>query len=197
MTEARYVSRAGLKLEAALKHFGIDPAGWTCADLGSNVGGFVDCLLQHGAARVYAVETGYGILAWHLRRDARVVVMERTNAMHATLPEKVDLVTIDVGWTRQKHILPAAARMLKPTGLVLTLVKPHYEAAPHQLRRGVLPPEALEGVLEQVRRDIADAGWNILGRFDSPIAGHAGNREVWLLLKRRPDQNSEPATPLP
>src|SRR5215218_2583008 len=109
-----FASRAGLKLEHALDHFKIEVAGRTCADLGSNVGGFVDCLLQRGAARVYAVEKGYGVLEWKLRKDSRVVVMERTNAMHVELPEPVSLVTIDVAWTKQKHILPAARRVLAP-----------------------------------------------------------------------------------
>src|SRR5579871_283949 len=106
-----FVSRAGLKLEFALDAWNIDVRGKICADLGSNVGGFVDCLLQRGAAKVYAVEKGYGVLEWKLRKDPRVVVMERTNAMHATLPEPVALVTIDVAFTKQKHILPAAWRM--------------------------------------------------------------------------------------
>src|SRR5678809_598758 len=99
-----FVSRAGLKLEHALHHFGIDAQGFTCADLGSNTGGFVDCLLQRGAAKVYAVDTGYGVLEWKLRKDPRVVVMERTNAMHVVLPEPVEVVTIDVAWTKQRHI---------------------------------------------------------------------------------------------
>src|SRR5258706_16468275 len=104
----QFVSRAGLKLDHALSHFAIDVSGKTCADLGSNTGGFVDCLLKRGAAKVYAIDTGYGALDWNLRKDPRVAVMERTNAMHATLPEKVDVVTIDVAWTKQRHILPAA-----------------------------------------------------------------------------------------
>ncbi|RME40059.1 MAG: hypothetical protein D6788_04150 [Planctomycetota bacterium] len=108
-----YVSRGGEKLAAALARFRVDPTGWTCADLGSHVGGFVDCLLQHGAARVYAVDTCYGTLAWRLRKDERVVVRERTNALHVTLPEPVDLVTIDVGWTRQEKVLPRAAALLR------------------------------------------------------------------------------------
>ena len=107
-----FVSRAGLKLEHAMQTFGLDAAGKVCADLGSNTGGFVDCLLRRGAARVYAVDTGYGVLEWKLRNDPRVVVMERTNAMHVVLPEKVQIVTIDVAWTRQQRILPAAARIL-------------------------------------------------------------------------------------
>jgi len=193
MTESpsKYVSRGGLKLEAALGHFALNPAGWTCADLGSNVGGFVDCLLQHGAAKVYAIETGYGVLAWKLRRDPRVVVMERTNAMHAALPEPVDLVTIDVGWTRQRHILAAAARMLKDRGAALTLVKPQYEAARHLLRRGVLPAEHLEEVLAEVRRTVTEAGWHIEAEYLSPLLGQAGNQEVWLLLRRTARQPTD------
>jgi 23S rRNA (cytidine1920-2'-O)/16S rRNA (cytidine1409-2'-O)-methyltransferase len=176
------VSRAGYKLEGAMRQLQVDPAGCVCADLGSNVGGFVDCLLRHGAAKVYAIDTGYGTLAWKLRRDPRIVVMERTNAMHAALPEPVDLVTIDVGWTRQHHILPAAARMLKPAGRVLTLVKPHYEAPTNLLRDGVLPAEHLATVVGQVRRQIREMGWTITGECPSPLPGAAGNREVWLLL---------------
>src|SRR5512134_3893078 len=99
-----YVTRAGHKLAAALDAFGINVAGLVCADLGSNTGGFVDCLLQRGAAKVYAVDTGYGVLEYKLRKDPRVVVMERTNAMHVKLPELVAFVSIDVAWTKQKHI---------------------------------------------------------------------------------------------
>src|SRR5687767_8878918 len=110
-SECSYVSRGGLKLAAALDAFGIDPPGYVCADLGSNVGGFVDCLLQRGAKKVYAVDTGYGVLAYKLRIDPRVVVMERTNAMHVELPEVVDLITIDVAWTPQHRILPNAIRL--------------------------------------------------------------------------------------
>lgn len=123
-----YVSRGGEKLAAALDHFGIDISGRVCADLGSHIGGFVDCLLQRGAAKVYSVDTCYGTLAWKLRRDPRVVVLERTNAMHVSLPESVDLATIDVGWTPQAKILPNVASLLRPHGRVVTLVKPQYEA---------------------------------------------------------------------
>jgi predicted rRNA methylase YqxC with S4 and FtsJ domains len=110
-----HVSRGGDKLAAALDHFELDVARRVCADLGSHVGGFVDCLLQRGAARVYSVDTCYGTLAWRLRRDPRVVVLERTNAMHVSLPEPVDLITIDVGWTPQAKILPNAAGLLGTT----------------------------------------------------------------------------------
>src|SRR5215207_2113878 len=149
-----FVSRAGQKLDHALNTFGLDVAGLICADLGSNAGGFVDCLLQRGAAKVYAVDTGYGVLEWKLRKDPRVVVMERTNAMHVVLPEPVGVVTIDVAWTRQRHILPAARRLVAPDGFVITLIKPHYEADPSQLLKGVLPEGDVDGVVNAVRADV-------------------------------------------
>lgn len=181
-----FVSRAGQKLEHALAAFGIDVTNLTCADLGSNTGGFVDCLLQRGAARVYAIDTGYGVLDYGLRKDPRVIVMERTNAMHATLPEKVSFISIDVAWTRQKHILPPAGRLLGPACDVVTLIKPHYEAAPAMLRKGILLQEHLAEVLEAVKADIAAAGFELLGLTDSPITGAKGNRE--LLAHLRPCQ---------
>lgn len=154
-----------------------------CADLGSNVGGFVDCLLQRGAARVYAVEKGYGVLEWKLRKDPRVVVMERANAMHVTLPEPVSLVTIDVAWTRQRHILPAAGRLLRADGRIITLIKPHYEADKSLLAKGVLPTEAVEGVVSQVRADILQAGFEVIATVKSPILGGEGNIEVLAELR--------------
>src|SRR3954464_1419268 len=152
-----FASRAGQKLDHALNVFRIDVSGLTCADLGSNVGGFVDCLLQRGAAKVYAVEKGYGVLEWRLRKDPRVVVMERTNAMHVHLPEPVSLVTIDVAWTRQRHILPAARRMLAPDGTVITLIKPHYEAGHRRLIKGILPQDQVDQVVTEVSKDIYEA----------------------------------------
>lgn len=180
--EHSYASRAGLKLAAALDRFEIDPAGLICADLGCNVGGFVDCLLQRGAAKVYAVDTGYGQLAWKLRRDPRVVVMERTNALHVSLPEPVGLVTVDVGWTRQHLILPQAQTLLAAGGRIVTLIKPHYEAQPRQLRRGVLPDEAFDPVVEQLVERLAELGIPIAGLMTSPLRGQAGNREALALV---------------
>jgi 23S rRNA (cytidine1920-2'-O)/16S rRNA (cytidine1409-2'-O)-methyltransferase len=178
-----FVSRGGQKLDHAFAAFGVDVTGQVCADLGSNVGGFVDCLLRRGAAKVYAVEKGYGVLEWKLRKDPRVVVMERTNAMHATLPEQADLVTIDVAWTRQRHILPAARQLLKPaTGVVITLIKPHYEADPKLLRKGILPPESLEAVLAAVKQDIQSAAFHLDHLTPSPIPGGQGNTEYLALL---------------
>ncbi len=178
-----FVSRAGLKLEHAIATFGIDVSGFTCADLGSNAGGFVDCLLRRGATKVFAIDTGYGALEWKLRKDPRVVVMERTNAMHVELPERVRLVSIDVAWTRQRFILPAARRMIGEDGTVLTLIKPHYEAEPGLLRKGVLPEEHLDQVVKAVERDIVAAGFAMKGLVRSPILGAKGNVEMlaWLV----------------
>lgn len=178
-----FVSRAGLKLDHALDAFSIDVTGVACADLGCNAGGFTDCLLQRGAVKIYAIDTGYGMLDYRLRKDARVVAMERTNAMHVVLPEPIDLAVIDVAWTKQQHILPAARRMLKTAGRVVTLVKPHYEADPATLRGGVLPPERLEEVLASVRADIEAAGFLQAGITTSPIKGAKGNVELLALLE--------------
>ena len=183
MSPPPFVSRAGQKLEHAVATFGIDVANRTCADLGSNVGGFVDCLLRRGAAKIYAVEKGYGVLEYKLRKDPKVIPMERTNAMHVTLPEPVDLVTIDVAWTRQKNILPAAGRLLKYAGQVITLIKPHYEADPKLLKKGILPPEFLERVLSSIKQDISAAGFTLEQLTPSPIAGAKGNQEVLALLR--------------
>lgn len=179
-----YVSRGGEKLAAALSAFGIEPRGWVCADLGSNVGGFVDCLLRRGAGRVYAVDTGYGVLAYELRTDPRVVVLERTNAMHLALPEPVDLVTIDVAWTPQKRILPAALRMLKPDGRIISLVKPHYETDRRHLRHGVLDPTESKAAFESVCAEIEAEGMAVARWIESPIKGQKGNVEYLVLLKR-------------
>src|SRR5690606_33254721 len=142
-----------------------------------------DCLLRRGAAKVYAVDTGYGVLDYGLRRDARVVVMERTNAMHVVLPETVGFVCIDVAWTRQRHILPAAARLVEAGGDVVSLIKPHYEAEQRQLRGGVLPEAELEGVLARVRAEVADAGFTWLNHTRSPLKGSKGNIEFLAHLR--------------
>ncbi|MEO6434622.1 MAG: SAM-dependent methyltransferase [Tepidisphaeraceae bacterium] len=178
-----FVSRAGQKLEHALAHFALDVTGRTCADLGCNTGGFVDCLLQRGAARIYAIDTGYGALDWNLRKDPRVVVMERTNAMHAVLPETVGVVTIDVAWTRQRHILPAARRMIAPNGFCISLVKPHYEADPGMLKKGILPEDQVPQVVESIKGVIAEARFDLIGVVNSPIKGAMGNAEVLALLR--------------
>lgn len=177
-----FASRAGAKLDYALRAFAIGVEGQICADFGSNVGGFVDCLLRQGASRVYAVERGYGVLAYGLRTDARVVVMERTDALQVRLPEPVRLLTIDMGWTRQTHVLPAARRSLAPEGEIISLIKPHYEAALEMLRGGVLAEEHVEEVLDLVRSVLSDVGLTLVGETESPIRGTGGNREfLWHL----------------
>lgn len=180
-----FVSRAGLKLDHALTFFSIDVQGKLCADLGCSTGGFTDCLLGRGAARVYAIDTGYGVLDWKLRNDPRVMVMERTNAMHVKLPEPVQLISIDVGWTRQRNILPNAAQMLAPGGCIITLIKPHYEAEASLLRKGVLPQESVDGILESVKSEIELAGWEWVNCVRSPIRGSGGNIEALAQLARR------------
>ena len=180
---AQYVSRAGDKLQAALEAFGVDVRGAVCADFGCNIGGFTDCLLRHGARRVYAVDTGYGALAWTLRRDPRVAVLERTNALYAEPPEPADIVTIDVGWTRQSLILAAASIMLRANGTILSLVKPQYEAPRELLRHGVLREESIELVLQETRKGIP-AELALVGEARSPYVGSGGNVEYWCRLKR-------------
>ena len=177
-----YVSRAGQKLEHAVTTFGLNLKGLIAADLGCSTGGFTDCLLQHGAMKVYSVDTGYGVLDWKLRKDPRVVVMERVNAMHVTLPEAMDVVTIDVAWTKQKNILPSARRLLRPGGMVISLIKPHYEAAPALLRKGILAVEHIPQVFEAVSIDIKHAGFELIQTVESPIKGAKGNTELLVLL---------------
>lgn len=185
-----FVSRGGLKLEHALVTFGLDVAGLTCADLGCSTGGFTDVLIRRGARRVYAVDTGYGVIDWTLRNDKRVVAMERTNAMHVMLPEPVDLVVIDAGWTRQEKILPHARTLLSPGGRIVTLLKPHYEVEPARLSRtrGVLPDDEVEAVVNRVVERIEGQAFAIHGRTASPIRGSAGrsrrgNQEFLLWLE--------------
>ncbi len=183
-TGRSYVSRGGEKLAFALDQFNAVVSGRTCADLGSNVGGFVDCLLRREAARVYAVDTGYGALAWPLRRDERVVVLERTNALHVELPEPVTLVTVDVAWTRQHLILPHALTLLSPPGEVLTLIKPQYEAPASRLRGGVLPHDRLEETLAEMTARLARAGITLDATVECPLRGAKGNREFWGWIRR-------------
>ena len=179
-----YVTKGGLKLSFALSCFNLNVAGLTAADLGCHRGGFTDCLLQHGAAGVHAVDTGYGVLDWKLRNDPRVAVHERTNLIHWTAPEPVDLVVIDAGWTPQRLSLPAALRSLKPAGRVLSLVKPQYEADKSLLRGGVLPEEQIEPVMGLLRAAVGEFA-ELLGEAASPIPGSGGNREWWFLLRPR------------
>jgi 23S rRNA (cytidine1920-2'-O)/16S rRNA (cytidine1409-2'-O)-methyltransferase len=172
-----FVSRGGVKLDHALRTFNIDVRGVLCADLGCSTGGFTDCLLRAGAAKVYAVDTAYGELAWTLRKDPRVVVMERKNALHVEPPERVGLVVCDLSWTPQRLVIPAARRWLKVGGTIVTLIKPHYE---HTDRGGTLPKggvldaETAEHVSQETATLIAALGVRVLGLCKSPILGSGG-----------------------
>ena len=180
-----YVSRAGEKLAHALKEFKINVANLICADFGSSIGGFVDCLLQNGAAKVYAIETGYGVLDYKLRQDKRVIVMEKQNAMHVELPEKADLITIDTGWTKLEKVIPNAFKNLKTDGHVLALVKPHYESEPRMLRKGKLQEDFMPEVLNGVRSKLLEAGTEVLKETESPLLGGKGkNKEYFFYIKK-------------
>lgn len=176
----RYVSRGGFKLEAALDGFQMDVAGWVAADVGASTGGFTDCLLQRGVGHVYAIDVGYGQIAWDLRHDPRVTVMERTNARYLTsLPKPVDLVTIDASFISLKLLLPTAGGWLNDTGQVIVLIKPQFEAGRSQVRKGGVVRDP--AVHRQVLSDLiawADAnGWGVTGLIPSPLVGPAGNVE--------------------
>lgn len=180
-----YVGRGGEKMAWGLEWAGLDPAGWVCCDLGSHIGGFVDALLQAGATRVYAVDTCYGTFAWTLRNDPRVVLRERTNALHVELPEQVDLVTADVGWTKQARSLPKAISLVRPGGYVLSLLKPQYEAGKTEMAkgRGRVLDSALERIVEEVRAAALALGREVRGPALTPFLGGKGkNPEYFLLL---------------
>jgi 23S rRNA (cytidine1920-2'-O)/16S rRNA (cytidine1409-2'-O)-methyltransferase len=183
----RYVSRGGLKLEAALDAFGITPNGRVCADIGASTGGFTDCLLQRGAAKVYAIDVGYGQLAWSLRQDPRVIAVERVNIRHLeTLPELVDLATVDVSFIGLSLVLPAVKRLLASNGQIVALIKPQFEARKGQVGKGgvVRDGKVHRAVIEKVLAEAAAIGFAPAGLIRSPITGPAGNIEflVWLRL---------------
>jgi 23S rRNA (cytidine1920-2'-O)/16S rRNA (cytidine1409-2'-O)-methyltransferase len=184
-----FVSRAGRKLSHALDHFALDPAGWVCLDVGASTGGFTDCLLQRGAARVYALDVGYGQLDQKLRNDPRVVVMERINARNLApddLPEPCDLITLDLSFISLLKVVPALLPHLVPNGLLLPMIKPQFEAGRGAVGKGgILRDEALRRrVIDECAAGIASLGLEPLGVFDSPVAGTGGNREAFALFRR-------------
>ncbi|HXO22840.1 MAG TPA: TlyA family RNA methyltransferase [Thermoanaerobaculia bacterium] len=183
-----YVSRAGRKLAHALDHFGIDPQAWVCLDVGASTGGFTDCLLERGAARVYALDVGYGQLDQRLRQDPRVMVMERVNARHLppdALPELCDLATVDVSFISLAKVVPALLPHLVPTGLLLPLIKPQFEAGRGAVGKGgILRDEAVrERVVRECAEGLQALGLTLLGLFPSPVTGMGGNRETFALLR--------------
>lgn len=185
-----YVSRGGLKLEAALRHFQLDVRGAVCADIGASTGGFTDCLLQAGAAKVYALDVGRGQLHARLRSDPRVALREGVNARHLApteLPEPVSVLVLDVSFISLTQVLPATVPLLLPGGVTVALVKPQFEAGRAQVGKGGVVRDDLvraEAVV-RVRNAMEMLGLVPLGTLDSPVHGPAGNREI-LLVARRP-----------
>ena len=185
LARAPYVSRGGEKLAHALQTFAIDVKDLVAVDVGAATGGFTDCLLQHGARCVYAVDVGYGQLDYRLRQDPRVVVMERVNVRHLqSLPEKVDLATVDVSFIGLEKVLPVIARLLKPGGRIIALFKPQFQARRREVGKGgVIRDPLLQASL--IGRFVAwavDEGFRILGLTPSPVLGPAGNQEFFFLL---------------
>ena len=181
-----YVSRGGLKLEKALRNFGVDPTGYVCSDSGASTGGFTDCLLQQGASKVFAIDVGYGQLAWKIRNDPRVVVMERTNIRYVTpedLGEPLDLSVIDVSFISLGLVLPVVKTLLKPTGQVLCLIKPQFEAGKDKVgKKGVVrDPAVHEEVLQN---------FTIRNLTFSPVKGPEGNIEFLAHLSMQPGEDS-------
>ena len=182
----RFVSRGGEKLDAALEAFGIEVKDLVCADVGASTGGFTDCMLQRGAAKVYAIDVGKGILHWKLRNYARVVVMEETNARHVeSLPEKVSFVTVDASFISLKILLPVTKNWLAEHAQLLCLIKPQFEAGKKDVSRGdgvIRDPEIHRQVLLDVLGYAKQEGFSLLGLLKSPLLGPKGNTEflVWL-----------------
>jgi 23S rRNA (cytidine1920-2'-O)/16S rRNA (cytidine1409-2'-O)-methyltransferase len=190
-----WVSRGGLKLDHGLTHFGIDPAGRTCLDIGSSTGGFTDVLLSRGAARVYAVDVGTNQLAWKLRQDPRVVVHEQTNARHLDsghIPEPIDLLVCDASFIALHKVLEKAVDFVRPGGRAILLVKPQFEAGRAEVGKGgVVRDEAVhDRVCVQAQDWITGRGWRVIGLTPSPITGPEGNVEFLLGAEKGSDHDN-------
>ena len=186
---APFVSRSGWKLQTGLVAFGVDPSGLVALDVGASTGGFTDCLLQRGARRVYAVDVGYGQLDWRLRRDPRIVVLERRNIRHldrSSVPERVDLAVIDVSFISLTIVLPCVMRFLAEEASVIALVKPQFEVGRGRVGRGGIVRDDAQrrAVTDKVLARAAGLGLRCLGVLDSPVPGQKGNREVLVGLRR-------------
>ena len=185
-----WVSRGGLKLAHALAHFALDPKGAVAIDVGASTGGFTDVLLGNGAAKVYAVDVGHGQLAWRLRNDPRVVVLERTNARHLTsseVPDPVDWVVCDASFIGLETVLPAALSFAKPGAIAIALIKPQFEVGPDRVGKGgvVRDPALHQEVCERIRAWFArQPGWSVLGIVESPVLGPEGNREFLIAARK-------------
>ena len=196
-----YVSRGGLKLEKALREFGVDPTGFVCSDSGASTGGFTDCLLQQGASKVFAIDVGYGQLDWKIRSDPRVVVMERTNVRYVTpedLGEQLDLSVVDVSFISLKIVLPVIKTFLKPTGQVLCPIKPQFEAGKDKVgKKGVVrDPNTHKEVLDSIVAFVREIGFTILGLTFSPVKGPEGNIEFLAHLTLDDKSGIDPDTAL-
>jgi 23S rRNA (cytidine1920-2'-O)/16S rRNA (cytidine1409-2'-O)-methyltransferase len=184
-----YVSRGGLKLEAALTHFDIDTEGMIAMDVGSSTGGFTDCLLKKGVRKVYCIDVGYGQMAWSLRNDPRVVLLERTNIRHLEkekIPDAIDIVTIDVSFISLKMVIPKVIEFIREGADILALVKPQFEVGKGEVGKGgiVRDEDKRLGAASAVRRFAEETGLEASGIFLSPVAGRKGNREYFLRLKK-------------
>ena len=189
---SRYVGRGGLKLEGAIAHFAIDCAGKTSLDIGASTGGFSDCLLQHGARKVYAVDVGHGQLAWKIRDDPRVIAHEKTNARTlstAQIPEPIDICVIDVSFISLTLILPNALQLLTPDGVMLALIKPQFELARDDVGRGgiVRSAELHEKAQQKIATFAETIGARVGGLAPSVIAGTDGNQEFFICLRKALD----------
>lgn len=188
-TPARYVGRGGLKLEAALREFLIDPAEATCLDIGASTGGFTDCLLQHGAAKVYAIDVGHSQLDWRIRNDPRVIVREKLNARYLTsadIPDPIQLCVVDVSFISLTLILPPAFELLRPDGVILPLIKPQFELRQNEVGKGgvVRDPALHARAVEKIHDFVVGklgAAWT--GLIESPILGGDGNKEFLACLR--------------
>lgn len=183
----KYVSRAGLKLEKALDHFGIDVTGLTVLDAGLSTGGFSDCLLQQGAKKIYGVDVGYGQVHEKIKADPRVIVLERTNLRELEkLDELVDLVTLDLSFISVLKVMDAVTKLLKPNGQLVVLIKPQFEAERHEVGKGgIVKDEAVhQKVIGAVTSDIEKYGFALQGVIESPITGTQGNKEFLAYFKR-------------
>lgn len=192
----KYVSRGGLKLEKAMATFPIDLTGTTCGDIGASTGGFTDCMLQNGASKVYAVDVGYGQLAWKLREDPRVVCLERTNARYLTheqVPDQLDFASVDVSFISLKLILPPLCALLRDGGHAACLVKPQFEAGREKVgKKGVVRDPAVHlEVLEHFLEHAKESGFTVLGLTYSPIRGPEGNIEYLGYLEKGQGQQKE------
>jgi len=188
-TRSRYVGRGGLKLEGALTHFEISCTDQIALDIGASTGGFTDCLLQHGARKVYAIDVGHGQLAWKIRQNPRVIVLEKLNARHLSrnqIPEPIDLCTIDVSFISLTLILPNAFELLTPDGVILALIKPQFELAREDVGRGgiVRDPALHERAQRKVAEFAVRLGAEVIGAAPSVIAGTDGNQEFFLCLRK-------------